>query len=471
MYRGLILLQVLVALWYQNLCLVSCESVGRANGIVGRPNYGSDPSYDENAIDGGSYMIPSRIKVKLVRNIRTVDPDRLAEPELSYYGALGVGSPPKVLNFVFDTGSNQLWLPCYNWFPLANNLHYSDGYKAKDSSTSVQLKKDFSVDYRGTRLSGSMHEDIMTLYEDLTKEDAAFVPHGHIAFGQHFLGISDADNEQFRFKPYDGVVGLAPVAQSNTGTRNVLLSIQATNLARMPGHHDAQYNNTYPSFSHEPMPAGAYGGNIRPNQSHGNNGYYGGGQNRPTGLTNPRLDLVFAFWFNPNQNSRDGGELMIGDLDESRFRGEIIFHKVNSWFDWQLHMQHVLLGSQIVSCQSGCNAIFDTGANSLVGPREDIERIYQELGAYRDERANMMLVDCSRIESYPTFTFRIDGYPYLIYPSHYIRVFRFNNRLFCYLAVKPRDSPDWVLGTSFIGAYYTVFNFSQRLIGFATPQG
>lgn len=440
----------------------------RASGLIGHPggpNYGpydthpapNQSYFGQQPPQGGLYQqFPSRIRISLTRNISVQNNYRLTAPELSYFGAIGVGSPPKMFNVVFDTGSSEIWLPYYNWFPLANNLHYSDGYSCRDSSTCVAQKREFSIEYRGTRMSGETYEDLVTLYEDMQKDDAPVLVGTQLAIGQNFLAIEDTSDEQFRYKPYDGVVGLAPVAQSSSGTRNVLLSIQQEHQRRMN-----IYQQQYPgqaNYLPENGPA-AYSNNqqyYRPNS---------GGQAH-------QADLVFSFWINPNQNSRYGGDLMLGGIDENRFLGDIFFHRINSWFDWQLSLAYVQLGGQIVSCAGGCNAILDTGANSLVGPRAEVEQIYAELQAQYDSDAQLWLVDCNRIDQYPSLVFRLDDTPYTIFSRHYIRMFRFRENIVCHLAIKPWDrNGDWLLGTSFIGAYYTVFDFSARRVGFATPRG
>lgn len=440
-------------------CLTQAE-VTRSVGIVNYPNGVPMPysgSYGGQMNQSGGYnvpyYIPTKIRILLTRNISNLNTNRLSAPELSYFGAIGVGSPPKMFNVVFDTGSSEIWLPYYNWFIFANNLHYSDGYHCKSSSTCIAHERKFTLDYRHTRMSGETYEDLFTLYEDMQKYDAPVIMVApQTSFGQNFLGITDTSDEQFRYKPYDGVIGLAPVAQSSSGTRNILLSLQQEQQRRI------QVQQVGGNYQAQP------GGNYMPEAGPGA-AYY-----RPSSGQLNQADLVFAIWINPNQNSRYGGELMLGGVDENRFVGDIFFHRINSWFDWQLPLTYVQLGSQIISCSNGCNAIFDTGANSLVGPRQDIELIYQELQAQYERDADLWTVDCARIDQYPSLVFRLDDTPYMIYSRHYIRMFRYSDNVVCYLTIKPWDQPNWVLGTSFIGAYYTVFDFSGRRIGFATPR-
>lgn len=430
------------------LIYIAQAGLTRSAGLLNKPralDNGASERFNRSAYYMPSYQTPSRIRISLTRNISNLNQNQLSAPEVSYFGAIGVGTPPKMFNAVFDTGSSEIWLPYYNWFPLANNLHYSIGYSSKDSSTSIAHKREFSIDYRKTKLSGQTYEDIFTLYEDMLKDDAPIMVAPELTFGQNFLAIDVASDEQFRYKPYDGVVGLAPVTNSGSGTRNILLSLQQEQQRRQ---YDQQPQDTYPAPGYDQGP-------NHPSMPH----------------RQGNTELVFAFWINPNQNSRYGGELMVGGVDENRFIGDIYFHRVNSWFDWQLPLLYVQLGAQVISCQGGCTAILDTGANSLVGPRQDVEQIYQDISAQYNSESDMWLVDCNQIDQYPPLVFRLNETPYTIYARHYVKMFRFRESTYCHLAIKPWDQPGWLLGTSFIGAYYTVFDLTSRRVGFATPRG
>lgn len=362
------------------------------------------------------------IRIRLTRNISFPDQYYRTAPLVSYFGVLGVGTPKKHFNVVFDTGVSDSWLPYSNWYlPLANNLHYSNGYKCGDSKTCNKGDKDLKILYRGTRLSGDTYEDNFMLYEDATKDQVESpLIIDSVEFRQGFLGVDDTSDEQFRYVPYDGVIGLAPMDQSKSGM-NVLLSLLQA-VDRQQGY---QYN-----------------------------------QHR----------MMFSFWFNPNQQASHGGELVLGGVDPSKISSNFQFHRTSGWTDWRLSMSSVRFGSKVISCQDRCAAIFDTGANSIVGPKDDVEAIYSNLGVHKDQNSDLVIVNCGDIDSFPELTFHFDNQPYLILPRHYVRMFNYKGGIVCYMAIRPWDRPDWLMGTTFIGAYYTVFDYENRQIGFATPR-
>lgn len=458
-----------------SLLLVLCASLAfqvkaentRSAGIVQFPQHGSHDGFAPQPapLSGQVYnsfnqnQMP-QIRIFLTRNMSNLNNDRLRAPQVSYFGAVGVGTPAKMFNVVFDTGSSEIWVPYSNWFPFANNLHYSDGYKCGDSKTCSPSKREFTIDYRGTKLRGETYDDVFTIYEDMQKDDAQYMVARHFNFPQNFMAIEEASDEQFRYKPYDGVIGLAPVAQSGSGTRSFLLSYQQEHQRRQ---YDPQFNPQQVQQQND-QHMNAPSSIADPNGA----SYY----RQPNGY-NQQVQtphLVFAFWFNPNQNSRHGGELVIGGVDENRFVGDIFFHRLSSYFDWQLPLSQVMLGAEVISCSTGCQAILDTGANSLVGPRDDVASIRDSLQAQHDSDSDLWLVDCARMNGYPTITFRIEETPYTLYPQHYIKMFKFRESIVCHLGVKPWDRPNWLLGTTFISGYYTVFDFAARRVGFATPR-
>lgn len=357
------------------------------------------------------------IRIVLTRNISFVGQERMTAPKVSYFGAIGVGSPMKTFNVVFDTGSSETWLPYYLWLPFANNLHYRDGYKCGDSHTCKRTKREVKLSYRGTELSGEIYDEQFSIFEDTTKEQIEYSASHQLDFPHSFLGVDSASDEQFRYMPYDGVVGLAPVDQSKSGQHMVISVFDHNRII-----HPAPSGNPY----------------------------------------------IFGFWFNPDQQSTYGGELTLGGVDPRRIGRSINYHKVVGWHEWRLSLRAVKLGSKVVSCSQGCDAIFDTGANSIIGPKEDVEGIYSMIQATHDESSNLWLVNCEDIDSLPNLIFVIDNYSYLITPHHYVKLFKYKGSLVCHLAIKPWEENRWILGTTFIGAYYTVFDFNHRQIGLAS---
>lgn len=380
--------------------------------------------------------------------IRDVKPDfyHLREPMTSFYGLVGIGTPAKTFRMTFDTASSEIWVPYYTWNPLATNLHYSRGYDCKDSRTSncTYIRK-LRINFRDSiNLDVYTYDDVFTLYGDTHGYDASdpnsMRGTGGSSFRQIFAAADNSDSDIYRYRTEDGYIGLAPVAQSSSGIPFLLISMQTEQ--KRAAREESMRQNEIPGTSDEAEFLN----------------------------TDANENLGFGFWFNPNLSSRLGGELTLGGADPRRFYGQFQFHSINSWFYWQLKLNDVMFNNRLISCPSGCNAILDTGANSIVGPHQDVEVIYEELGAKYDRESELHLVECETVQNLPSMKFTFDHIPYTILPNHYIRMTTFNRRNYCYVGIKAWNKVDWLLGTSFIGAYYIYFDFSNRAVGFAASQ-
>lgn len=353
------------------------------------------------------------IKIPLTRGT-TQNAGTLGQPVINYYTPVNIGTPAKVFNIQFDVAFNELFVPHYTWSPFKINLHYGKGFQCKDSSTCVKSPHELSIEYQNCKLTGKRYEDVVMLQTGYGTSNVSY-PY---SYRQTFLAIADASDARFKELPVDGYFGLGPLAQSSTGTGNILIGLQ----------------------------------------------------------TNRLIDnLQFSMWFNPLLDSKQGGELILGGVDETRYQGQIYWHHMSAAHSqWALNLQYVSLGNQVVGCNGQqCQAVLSSAVNEVYGPRVDVQRIYSILNTSH-QASGLELIDCRRISNLPILTFNIDGIPYSMLPSNYIRkttdgiIFKSET---CYVAILPTDSTtskQWILGTNFLGAYYSIYDMTYRQVGFAS---
>jgi len=185
-----------------------------------------------------------------------------------------------------------------------------------------------------------------------------------------------------------------------------------------------------------------------------------------------RLDKnQFSFFLNRDAEAAEGGELVLGGVDESKYTGNFTYHNVTRQGYWQIKMDSLVVGTTH-ACAGGCHAIVDSGTSLLAGPSEEIKRINNAIGATPIINGESM-VDCNSLKSMPDVEIVLTGKKYTLKPDDYVlKVSQAGQELcisgFLGLDVPPPMGPLWILGDVFMGKYYTTFDFAHNRVGFAT---
>uniref|UniRef100_A0A0P4VJR7 Putative cathepsin d n=1 Tax=Rhodnius neglectus TaxID=72488 RepID=A0A0P4VJR7_9HEMI len=180
----------------------------------------------------------------------------------------------------------------------------------------------------------------------------------------------------------------------------------------------------------------------------------------------------FSFYLNRNPDEEVGGEIIFGGVDKERFHEDTLNTvPLSSTSYWQFQMDGVSTSADEGRswCENGCPGIADTGTSFIVGPTEDIDEIFETVGAEVYE--GIGFVSCDDLKQLPTITFHINGVAYNIDGEDYTIKVTQGGQTACvvgFTTLPKAPQPFWILGDVFLGKVYTVFNVEDKTVGFAS---
>uniref|UniRef100_A0A8C3XGF4 cathepsin E n=1 Tax=Cyanoderma ruficeps TaxID=181631 RepID=A0A8C3XGF4_9PASS len=179
---------------------------------------------------------------------------------------------------------------------------------------------------------------------------------------------------------------------------------------------------------------------------------------------------IFSVYMSSNPDSPQGGELLFGGFDTSRFTGTLNWVPVTQQGYWQIQLDNIQLGGTVTFCANGCQAIVDTGTSLIAGPTKDIKELQNLIGAVSVD--GEVRARCSSLDVMPDLTFTINGLPYTLSAQAYTLVESGDGITFCISGfqgndVPPPTGPLWILGDVFIRQFYSVFDRGNNLVGLA----
>ena len=131
------------------------------------------------------------------------------------------------------------------------------------------------------------------------------------------------------------------------------------------------------------------------------------------------------------------------------------------------------------------SAIADTGTSLLVAPSEDMQQLLEGIGLRDGKTADKndafaglksggnSAIPCDQVSKLPSLTFTIGGKEFTLDgPEYTLRLDMFGQTT-CMLGITSMDVPPpagplWILGDVFLSKYFSVYDFGEDRVGFAT---
>lgn len=179
----------------------------------------------------------------------------------------------------------------------------------------------------------------------------------------------------------------------------------------------------------------------------------------------------FAFSLATHGSVSSGGELVLGGADPTKYTGSFTYTPVTIKGYWQFAVDSVTVGSDAFG--SNIKAIADTGTSLLAIPKDQQKSIVAKLPGLTPSVGGEYTVDCSKIPEMPTISFTINGKAFPLEGTDYVLQISSAGQTECLLGimgidVPPPRGPLWILGDVFLRKYYTVFDYGNNQLGFAT---
>merc|ERR1711871_1263378 len=165
---------------------------------------------------------------------------------------------------------------------------------------------------------------------------------------------------------------------------------------------------------------------------------------------------VFAFYLGDSAP----GTLIMGGTDSSHYTGDFAYVPLKSEDYWRIELDDLKVGgTSMTTCKT---AIVDSGTSLLAGPKDDVTKIATKLGATSVMNKEWVFTSCDK--GGPDITVTLGGKDYT-----------FKSGSTCLFAMMGIDVPApngplWILGDVFMRKYYTVFDWGQKRLGFATAK-
>jgi len=177
---------------------------------------------------------------------------------------------------------------------------------------------------------------------------------------------------------------------------------------------------------------------------------------------------VFAFYLGSRAVGPEG-ELTLGGTDPNHYTGSLTYVPVTSATYWETKLDSIVVAGE--SFTHAVKVIIDSGTSTLAGPLAEVRSLARKVGAKSVIiRPGEYTIDCTNPKALPDIVVTIGGNKFTLTGPDYVIDAGSGVCLFGVLGIDipAPTGPLWIMGDVFMRKYYTVFDFGQNRLGFAT---
>lgn len=170
----------------------------------------------------------------------------------------------------------------------------------------------------------------------------------------------------------------------------------------------------------------------------------------------------FAFYLTSNP-ATDSSKLTIGGYDSNYAPNGFNNVKLISETYWMIAIDGIKVGDEKITV-SNAKGVVDSGTSLLVGDNTIVSQITPKLGTVAS--------DCSNINDLPDLTFTLGGEEYVLTSADWVIKVTGNGQSECISGIQGTDFPSQlsntvILGDVFMRKFYTLFDYTNKSVGFA----
>ncbi|KAI4311046.1 hypothetical protein MLD38_035982 [Melastoma candidum] len=415
--------------------------------------------------------------------------------DVQYYGEIGIGTPPQTFLVVFDTGSANLWVPSSRClFSITCYMHSK--YRGRLSSTYKKIGIPCRLHYGSHYISGVLSQDNVKVGDFVIKD-------------QEFAEIRREGFLDFLFSKFDGILGLGFIDIAIGGTIPLWYNMVQTGQVAQKVFSVWFNRDPSSSLGGEIILGGLDWRHFKGEHIFfplSKKGYWQIDMgdiligNNATGFCGSKcaaiLDTGMSFIAGPSKivaqiNHAIGAvgivslecqyvvskygnllwEALVNGLKPERVCADIGLCGNDDNNNTSSHIDAPFDESALCSLCEMVIFWMQTQLKQSNVKDTTFKFIDEKLCAKIPSPTSRSFVNCEDVVKLPPVTFIIGNRSFPLYANQYILRIEEELSTFCISGFVPLEAPQhdplWVLGSMFMGAYHTVFDFGNLRIGLA----